>query len=158
MQRLEGPEGRDVAARVNARGRPAEALPRNPVAIRPPTLRVVMDVGFPDDPGRALASVHVHVSGGRAPVRLHFHVDGALVAVQCGTGMVYDLPVGRVSPGSHTITVRASDALGRWADTSLRVDLPLSEATLATREPAWTPPAGRGTPWHVRGLVSRIWR
>jgi hypothetical protein len=118
-----------------------------------------VDVGFPEDPVRSLAAVQVYVSGGRAPVRLYFHVDGALLAVQCGTGLVYELPTGRVAPGIHTLTVRATDALGRWADTSLRLELPLSETTLATLEQgAATPGRENRGPWRVRNMVPRIWR
>jgi len=88
-------------------------------------------------------------------VRLHFYVNRELAAVQCGTGLVYDLPAERVGPGGHTITVRASDALGRWADTSMVLDLPLAETTLATLEAASASRSQRL--WNVRDLVSRIW-
>jgi hypothetical protein len=128
-------------------------------ADRTPSLRVDMDVGFPEDPARALASVQVYVSGARPPVRLYFHVDGKLLAVQSGTGLVYELPAGRVPPGPHTLTVRASDVLGRWADTSLRLELPLSETTLATLErEASTPGQESRKPWRVLSMVPRIWR
>ena len=143
--------------------RPPEAehtpRPRDGTAERTPSLRVGMDVGFPEDQARALAAVQVYVSGARPPVRLYFHVDGKLLAVQCGTGLVYELPAGRVAPGTHTLTVRASDALGRWADTSFRLELPLSETTLATLERGTSTPAreSRG-PWRVRNMVPRTWR
>ena len=143
-----------LGATVSTLDKPAP--PPDPVAgARPPALRVTMDVGFPEDLGRSLASVHVQVSGGRPPVRLHFYVDGELAAVQSGTGLVYDVLAERIAPGGHTITVRASDVLGRWAGTSMRLDLPLAETTLATLETASV--SGRGRPWRVRNLVSRIW-
>lgn len=131
----------------------ADRAGRAPAAVRPPTLRVAMDIGFSDDPGRAAAAVHVHVSGARPPVRVHIYVDGDLAAVQCGTGLIYDLPVGRAPSGRHTVTVRASDALGRWADTSMLVDLPLSESTLVGLDA----PTG-GVPAGLRALVARLWR
>ena len=135
---------------------PVENPSRRPGAIRPPTLRVAMDIGFPDDSGRAMAAVHVHVSGARPPVRVHIYVDGELAAVQCGTGLIYDLPAGRVAAGTHTIAVRASDALGRWADTSMQLDLPLSESALGGLETA--PAPALGVTWNLRSLVAKLWR
>jgi hypothetical protein len=137
---------------------PADTPARNPAAIRPPSLRITMDVGFPDDPTESVAAVHVAVTGGRAPVRLHFYVDGELVAAQCGTGMIYDVPAGRVPAGTHTITVRASDALGRWADTSMQLELPLPE--LGLRAEATSSASGAGTGGRGRRLLARFrrWR
>jgi hypothetical protein len=100
----------------------------------------------------------VDVAGAREPVRLHFYLDGDLAAVQCGTGLVYDLAVGRVAPGRHTLAVWAADGLGRRADTSMHVDLPLVDPTLATPAAASAPAARRGATWSVRGLATRIWR
>lgn len=146
-------DARERVTTLGAGERPA----RNP-GIRPPSLRVAMDVGFPDDPDRATAAVHVHVSGARPPVRVHIYVGGELAAVQCGTGLIYDLPAGRVAAGRHTITVRASDALGRWADTSMQVALPLSEDGLVGLDgpPAAAP--GAGAPRGIRALVARFWQ
>lgn len=154
----EGRPWRELRAERQPAGEHA-ARARHAAAERTPSLRVGMDVGFPEDPARALASVQVYVSGARPPVRLYFHVDGKLLAVQSGTGLVYELPAERVAPGPHTLTVRASDVLGRWADTSLRLELPLSETTLATLERgASTPGRESRRPWRVPSMVPGIWR
>lgn len=146
-----------IKDRVSALGAAGIAA-RSLGAMRPPSLRVAMDVGFPDDPGDAVAAVHVHVSGGRPPVRVHIYVNGELAAVQCGTGLIYDLPAGRVVSGSHTIAVRASDALGRWADSSMQLDLPLSESALTGLEAAPAPATGTTATWSIRRLVAKLWR
>lgn len=148
--------GRGPAATVSTLRHPSQTPPRTPGAVRPPSLRVAIDVGFPEDPAQAVAAVHVYVSGGRPPVRLHFYVDGDLVASQSGTGMIYDLPAARVPPGHHTVTVRASDALGRWADSSMQLALPLPENLLQADPPAQVPV--EATCWSMWTLLARLWR
>jgi hypothetical protein len=66
-----------------------------------------------------MASVlRFRVHGARTPTRLYLYVDGDLVDTWVDIEASYDASHERVSPGRHAVTVRAVDALGRWAGAS----------------------------------------
>jgi hypothetical protein len=89
--------------------------------VRPATLRVTLETGMPET-ADAIASVHIHVSGAKVPIRLYLYVGGDLADAWTDTEAVYELRPQDVKPGRHAITVRAVDALGRWAGTSMIFD------------------------------------
>jgi hypothetical protein len=66
-----------------------------------------------------VASVlRLRVYGARTPTRLYLYVDGDLVDAWVDIEASYDASPERLSSGRHAVTVRAVDALGRWAGAS----------------------------------------
>ena len=66
--------------------------------------------------------IRLHVSGARTPTRLYLYVDGDLADTWVDVEASYDASKGRLAPGRHAVTVRAVDALGRWAGASTIVE------------------------------------
>jgi len=62
------------------------------------------------------------VLGARTPARLYLYVDGDLVDTWVDIEASYDASPGRLPSGRHAVTVRAVDALGRWAGMSTIVE------------------------------------
>lgn len=66
--------------------------------------------------------IRLRVNGARTPTRLYLYVDGDLADTWVDVEATYDAPAGRLAPGRHAVTVRAVDALGRWAGASTIVE------------------------------------
>jgi hypothetical protein len=81
---------------------------------RPSRLTVTID---------ELASVlRFRVHGARTPTRLYLYVDGDLVAAWVDIEASYDATPEQLPSGRHSVTMRAVDALGRWAAASTIVE------------------------------------
>jgi hypothetical protein len=68
-------------------------------------------------------TVRVRVAGARMPARIYLYVDGDLADMWVDVDASYELKAGHFAPGSHAITARAVDALGRWGGASTVVTL-----------------------------------
>jgi len=66
--------------------------------------------------------IRLRVSGARTPTRLYLYVDGDLVDTWVDVEASYDAGGERLAGGRHAVTVRAVDALGRWAGASTIVE------------------------------------
>jgi hypothetical protein len=87
-----------------------------------PALRVTLETGDPaTDAALGIVSVRARVSGGRAPVRLYLYVDGDLAEAWTESEGMFDLSLDEYGLGRHAVTVRAVDAMGRWAGSSIIV-------------------------------------
>jgi len=69
-----------------------------------------------------LGTVRVRVAGARTPARIYLYVDGDLADMWVDVEASYDLPAGRFAAGSHAVTARAVDVLGRWGGASTVVE------------------------------------
>lgn len=90
------------------------ARARSGSPLRPARLTVTIE--------EANTLIRLRVNGARTPTRLYLYVDGDLADSWVDIQADYDVPHGRIAPGRHAVTVRAVDALGRWAGASTIVE------------------------------------
>src|SRR5262249_28211897 len=66
--------------------------------------------------------LRLRVHGARKPTRIYLYVDGDLIDTWVDIEASYDASSERLPSGRHAVTVRAADALGRWAGASTIVE------------------------------------